>query len=321
MAETSLQKETEAAVRLVREAVRATERIRQSGIQGTQKPDHTPITQADLVAQAILLRGLQEHFPEDRVLAEEFLLPGRDTGLRTAASGVLHELGVPGGERDLEQYVNYRGNPSGVRQWMVDPIDGTRGFERDRCYAVVMGLFAAGRPVFGCMAAPLLPLDGGVNTLPVIVYGGPNTGAFWLDAGEHQARPIRVSAVETVSRLRLVASRAHDGIAICQEFMARTGADQLIQLDGQAKYLLLASGRADLYLRRSNPSYGIAYPWDHCAGQAILEGAGGRVSDFDDRPLNYEQPRGRPIMDSNGLAASNGRCHEQVLQVVRAAST
>jgi 3'-phosphoadenosine 5'-phosphosulfate (PAPS) 3'-phosphatase len=80
-------------------------------------------------------------------------------------------------------------------------------------------------------------------------------------------------------------------------------------------------GRADLYLRSSDPFYGIAFPWDHCAGQAILEGAGGEVSDFDGNPINYDQPAGSPIVDSNGLAASNGQCHGSILNVVRSIVT
>lgn len=317
----SLAREIEVAVRLVREAAWATEQIRKQGIQETWKADGSPLTQADIVSQALLLRGLKEHFPEDGVAAEESLLPGRESDLRAAASKVLHELGLSSGEGDLEQWVNYKGNPRGARLWMVDPIDGTKGFEKGLCYSVVMGLCVAGRPLFGCMAAPLLPVDGRTSSRTVIAYGGPTVGAVWLDQGEQRPKRMHVSSVDSLARLRLLGSRAHDIRDICGRFMARTGADRLIRLDGQAKYLLLASGQADLYLRSADPSYGIAYPWDHCAGQAILEGAGGRVSDFDGKQVNYHQPMGRPIMDSNGLVASNGRCHAEVLDVVRGIPT
>lgn len=313
-----LEREKEIAVRLVQQAACATERIRKEGIQGAQKEDRTPITQADIVSQAVLLKGLQESFPTDRVAAEESLVPGRESDIRSAARRVLAEMGFPDEEGDLERWVNYRGNPASGRLWMVDPIDGTKGFEKGLCYAVVMGLYMKGKPLFGCMAALSLPVDGGgVMSQAVIAYGGPETGAYRLDREGQRPERIQVSGERSMAHLRLLGSRAHDDRDICGGFMSRTGADQLTRLDGQAKYILLASGQADLYLRRSDPSFGIGFPWDHCAGQAILEGAGGVVTDLDGKPVNYDQPPGRPIMDSNGLAASNGQCHGEILDLVR----
>ena len=85
----------------------------------------------------------------------------------------------------------------------------------------------------------------------------------------------------------------------------------------QTKYLMLASGQADVYLRATDPFYGIGFPWEHCAGQVILHEAGGMVTDFSGRPLNYHQRPGSPIKDSDGLVPSNGKCHEENLDQVK----
>jgi 3'(2'), 5'-bisphosphate nucleotidase len=117
--------------------------------------------------------------------------------------------------------------------------------------------------------------------------------------------------------MRLVGSRAHDLDDICGKFVSRAGIHGLIRMDGQAKYLMLALGRADVYIRSADPDYGIAFPWDHCTGQIILEEAGGRVTDLDGKPIDYEPPPGRPITNLDGLLASNGPCHEEILGMLR----
>ena len=85
----------------------------------------------------------------------------------------------------------------------------------------------------------------------------------------------------------------------------------------QAKYLMLASGQADLYLRSASPSFGVGYAWDHCAGQVILEEAGGRVSTFRGKTLPYQLKTAQPVTDLKGLAASNGQCHDAVLGLLK----
>jgi 3'(2'), 5'-bisphosphate nucleotidase len=311
-------KEIRVTLELVRKAASATERIRHLGIASRGKADGTPVTQADLVSQAVLLAGLQAYFPEDRISAEEELKASEDeASLRAEACAILRDLDMPNPEDHLETWVNYRGNQAGRRLWMVDPIDGTKGFQKGLCYAIAMGLYYEGKPQFGCMAAPAFPDAQGGASRTVIAYGGQGMGARWIEGDEMGAQRIHVSDVQETKRLRLVGSRAHDNADICARFMERTGATRFLRLDSQAKYLMLASGQADLYLRGTHPGFGVGFPWDHCAGQAILEASGGRVTDVAGRPLNYLQPRTQTIKDAAGLVASNGPCHEAVLEVVK----
>ena len=313
----AFKKEIEVTLGLIQRAALATETIRQRGIEAVDKEDGSPLTQADIVSQAIILQGLRERFPEDRIVAEEEVQLGEAEVLREAACQVLQEMGFTESEEKLLEWVNYRGNPRGSRLWMIDPIDGTKGFKKGLCYAIAIGLYYDGRPRFGCMGAPLFPDDEKGATSTRIACAAAGVGAYGYDSKQDRLRRIHVSDVDKISRLRLIGSRAHDRGDLCRKFTEKAGVGQFSRMDGQAKYLMLATGQADVHLRAVDPVFGIGYPWDHCAGQVILEEAGGVATGFDGRPLNYDQLPGSPIKDLDGLVASNALCHETILELVR----
>jgi 3'(2'), 5'-bisphosphate nucleotidase len=310
--------ELEVALGLAKKAISATERIRDRGIEAMTKEDGTPVTQADIVSQVIILSGLQKHFPHDKIVAEEKLTVGDGTDLKVRACEMLKELvDMPDIGEFLEDWVNYRGDPEGTRTWMIDPIDGTKGFKKGLCYAIAIGLYFDGKPQFGCMAVPSFPEIGGTRHETVIAYGGAGIGAFWLKPGGGQPKRLHVSDIKRISKLRVVGSRAHDRGDICGKFVETAGIGQAARMDGQAKYLMLASGQADVYIRSADPVYGIAFPWDHCAGQVILEEAGGKVTDFAGKPLKYDTSHGSPIKDLDGLVATNAKCHDEILEIIK----
>ena len=303
---------------LARKASEAAEWVRRRGIRSCRKDDGTPVTQADLVSQAIILAGLREHFPMDRIEAEEALSPEGPNALHAPVRDALRALGLERAFGHWERAVNYRGDPKGPRVWMIDPIDGTKGYERGLAYAIAMGLYYDGRPRFGCLAAPNFPAeDGSRGGRTVIAYAGRGEGARWLEDGDSRGRPVHVSDVGDLSRLRMVGSRAHDPDDICGRLVSKAGIRQLIRMDGQVKYLMLATGRADVYVRSADPRYGIAFPWDHCAGQILLEEAGGCVTDWDGRLIDYEPAPGSPITNLDGLVADNGKCHREILAILK----
>jgi 3'(2'), 5'-bisphosphate nucleotidase len=72
---------------------------------------------------------------------------------------------------------------------------------------------------------------------------------------------------------------------------------------------LIARQLSDLYV---HPSPGCK-EWDLCAPHALLEAAGGRMTDCWGNPLTYNK---RDVRAHNGLVASNGKAHGQVIEVV-----
>jgi len=115
-------------VATARDACRAAgEVIRRHYARGEQshtlKDDRSPLTAADLEANAIILAALRERFPADGILSEETA----DDGSRLGKS----------------------------RVWIVDPLDGTRDFlARTGDFAVHVGLAIEGAPVLGVVYNP-----------------------------------------------------------------------------------------------------------------------------------------------------------------------
>ncbi len=309
------EKETAVSLELVRKAASATERIRRLGPQVGTKPDGSPVTPADLVSQAIILEGIRRHFPGDKVIAEEHANPGGRETLGATVFQALRDMGVPDDERNLEETVNYRGNAEGARTWMVDPLDGTKGYVRGLCYSIALGLFEENKPCFGCIASPLFP--DGAEDETVIVYGVANEAAYRIRGQGNVPQRIGVSDTERISQMRIVGSRAHDSEDFCGSVAKALGIADIYRMDGEAKYLMLALGLADIYVRTSKPSLGIGYPWDHCAGQAILEAAGGEVTDLTGKRLDYGNHPQERMTGVDGLAATNGKRHEEILDRIR----
>jgi 3'(2'), 5'-bisphosphate nucleotidase len=86
--------------------------------------DVEPVTQADTIANDLIVTQLKRDFPNDGILAEESV----DTKHRLEKS----------------------------RVWMVDPLDGTNGFiDGNGDFAVQIGLAEDGQPVLGVVYQPL----------------------------------------------------------------------------------------------------------------------------------------------------------------------
>ena len=89
-----------------------------------QKPDHSPVTEADVAAEKIILAGLQRNFPNIPVISEE-----------QHAEGVKLKV--------AETF------------FLVDPLDGTKEFiSRNGEFTVNIALIHNGQPVMGVVFAP-----------------------------------------------------------------------------------------------------------------------------------------------------------------------
>ncbi len=85
------------------------------------------------------------------------------------------------------------------------------------------------------------------------------------------------------------------------------------RLDSMAKYGIVASGQAALYLRLPSPKTPDYREniWDHAAGSVVVEEAGGRVSDIHGQPLNFADSA--KMVNNRGIIVSNGVIHDKVL--------
>lgn len=162
--------------------------------------------------------------------------------------------------------------------FIVDPLDGTKEFVHRRGdFTVNIALVENGVPTLGVVYAPAK------NRLFIT----DETGESYEESGDHAAdavgpmTPLQVSTPDNTG-LVVVASKSHRDQAT-NDYIAKYRVADMTGAGSSLKFCLVASGEADLY-----PRLGRTMEWDTAAGQAILQGAGGKVVRFDDHtPLTY----------------------------------
>lgn len=171
-----------------------------------------------------------------------------------------------------------RAEPYEVRRhwksfWLVDPLDGTKEFiNRNGEFTVNIALIEDGAPVLGLVYAPVLD---------VAYYGIKGVGAFRAASGG-APEPVKTAGY-TGGAVRVVASRSHRGPAL-EAFLERIGEAECLSMGSSLKFCLVAEGRAHLY-----PRFGPTMEWDTGAAHSVVEAAGGSVTDFEGRPLEYNK--------------------------------
>lgn len=157
------------------------------------------------------------------------------------------------------------------RLWLVDPLDGTREFiERNGEFTVNIALIESHVPVMGVLVAPALQ----------VTYSGARGLGAWKRVGAAAPQALHGRPANR-RRMIVLGSRSHpDGNL--ERVLARLGPHELRRVGSALKFGLLADGTADFYPRFSPTS-----EWDTAAGQAVLECAGGEVTDLSGQPLRY----------------------------------
>ena len=161
--------------------------------------------------------------------------------------------------------------------FLVDPLDGTREFIEGRTdFTVNIGLIYQLKPYAGVIFAPAhqaLYISGATSAHYVEPQSG--TTLMWEDF-------TPISCRETMATgLTVVASRSHKSPET-EAYLANLEVADHISAGSSLKFCLLAAGKADLY-----PRLGRTMEWDTAAGHAILQSAGGMVTDLEGQPLIY----------------------------------
>jgi 3'(2'), 5'-bisphosphate nucleotidase len=187
------------------------------------------------------------------------------------------------------------------RVWMVDPIDGTRDFVRGETgFCVMVGLCVDGRPEVGAVGHPLTER----------VYAGAVGAGAWREDASGERTPLLTSTLSQPPDIRLVASKSHRSARIDAVKRALQITDEMNIGSIGLKIGLVSEALRDLYVYTG----GRTKIWDTCGPEAILAGAGGRMTDVDGNPLVYDQP---DLYNRRGLVASNGPLHDFVIDAIR----
>lgn len=286
----------------------------------SNKAGAEPVTIADYGAQALICRAIQQHFPADGIIAEEggaqfasIVQPEDQQEIADLMSAVLGEsVSVA----KVIAWLDYGRNQTAARTWLIDPIDGTKGFIALRHYAIAVGLLEDHRVIGGVMGTPgYQGVAGGAlfHAWEGRAYVEPLTGGTSRQIHTNQRTdPATVIVAQSVEK----AHSSQDAMSRVRQAAGLSSA-QIKALDSQEKYALVAAGEADLYLRLPHADKPFPHRvWDHAAGQALVEAAGGIVTDVDGTPLDYSH--GAILERNRGMVVANAALHPRVLEAIAA---
>jgi 3'(2'), 5'-bisphosphate nucleotidase len=225
-------------------------------------------TEADHQAQEVILRHLLSCFPGDAYRAEE----------RTRA---------------LE------GTPDrGPRLWVVDPIDGTRGFARKNGeFSVMVGFVNEGQIGVGVVLEPVKA------RVTYAVQGG----GCWKRDDAGPAERCRISSIRPMSEATLTQSHSRHP-TVPNPYVRVLKPRRVVETySAGVKLALVARGEVEIYLN----DYNALRDWDLCAGHILVTEAGGMVTSLYGQVLEYGLPEG---LHPNGVLAANEELHREVLQ-------
>jgi 3'(2'), 5'-bisphosphate nucleotidase len=159
---------------------------------------------------------------------------------------------------------------------MVDPLDGTKEFiKRNGEFTVNIALIENATPVLGVVAVPV------TNE---IYFAAKGHGAYLRSSRRDQKLSKREKPDMKQEGLVVVASRSHMNDET-RNFISALNNPQLISAGSSLKFMLLASGKADLY-----PRYAPTMEWDTAAAHAIVRETGFEVTQYGTRtPLVYNK--------------------------------
>lgn len=232
-------------------------------VQVDYKADDSPVTRADREIEQYIVGRIEKRFPGGTIVGEE--------------SGT-HPASDPA-------------TTSGLVEWIVDPIDGTKSFIHGvPLFATLIGVMVDGEAVYGAIYNPLLD--------DLIV--GDNRVAL------RNGTPTRMRVCDSLSEATLLTTdlldvAKHRNI---HAFMTLAERCRLLRTWGDAYgYCLLATGRADVMV---DP---IMSRWDLAALIPVIRGAGGVITDY------YG---GNPATGDSIVASGNAALHESVLAILNA---
>eukprot|EP00200_Dunaliella_tertiolecta_P000683 CAMPEP_0202359124 /NCGR_PEP_ID=MMETSP1126-20121109/12530_1 /ASSEMBLY_ACC=CAM_ASM_000457 /TAXON_ID=3047 /ORGANISM="Dunaliella tertiolecta, Strain CCMP1320" /LENGTH=431 /DNA_ID=CAMNT_0048952449 /DNA_START=103 /DNA_END=1399 /DNA_ORIENTATION=- len=348
--------ELAAAADAVRLASRVCETVQRDLAESEKvdKQDDSPVTVADYAAQAVVAWSLSRSQAATQgtrlcMVAEEdsssFKEPGSKPMLDRITSLIndvvtKEDSSVKLSPEDVLSLIDLgasEGGPRG-RHWVLDPIDGTRGFVGMRQYAVCLGMLQDGQVELGVLGCPNLPQgevkdeDGGAG--PPSRGNQEGIGCLFLahkGAGAYKAALYGARGIDGVQRIG-VHDFAEGGFAnarFMESYESRHSdhsftasvADHLgvtmppLRMDSQVKYGLLSRGEASIFMRFPPPTYREKI-WDHCAGFVIVEEAGGRVTDASGKRLDFS--KGRYLELDRGIVAAPPTVHTALLSAVAA---
>ncbi|XP_058200530.1 putative PAP-specific phosphatase, mitochondrial [Rhododendron vialii] len=357
-------RELRAAVDAVERACRLCVDVKQSLFSSDgrilEKNDQTPVTVADFGVQALISLEVGKFFPSIPMVAEEDSAFLRSSNLVNSVVDEVTDKASFGDkqlmEADVLEAIDRGGKDAfsfgrkPATYWVLDPIDGTRGFVRgrDALYVVGLALVVEGEVVLGVMGCPNWQKDKPSNSVTetlnspktlsgIIMVGHVGCGTWTKQLSFMLSSTTEISNSWTrcsVDRCWLVHearfcssdSQTWESLPLSTFFDATTDAEnindkQILLLSAccgsLCKYLMVASGWASVFILRARAQT-IIKVWDHAAGMICVHEAGGKVTDWrgNELDLSVDQVERRFICPTGGVLVTNSSLHTNLLELI-----
>lgn len=205
----TFEREKHTAIAAVRQASLLCRDIQYQALKGVlQKKDHTPVTIADFVSQALICRTLHDAFPRDPVMAEEDSALLREPGNKNLLDQVVMFVRRIREKADAPTVCHWidhgRADEFSHRFWTLDPVDGTRDFLRGEQFAISLALIVNAQVVVAVLALANLSRfsrnDNPEGTMFVAVHANGASVNYLDQVGPGQ--PIEVSHQKDPRKIR-----------------------------------------------------------------------------------------------------------------------
>ena len=155
--------------------------------------------------------------------------------------------------------------------WLIDPIDGTDGYIHGKDeFTINAALILNKKPVAGIINAPdkerLFYSFGNSNSFEI------NNGSKTILTCKKKSKQSEINAISYSNNLKPEIVELHKKYNITN----------FTKMKSSLKFCVIASGEYDFYAAEPR-----AHEWDISAGHAILENAGGIITDFGGNEINY----------------------------------
>ncbi|MED6192311.1 Ca(2+)-binding ATP:ADP antiporter sal1 [Stylosanthes scabra] len=336
-------KELAAAKKAATLAARLCQKVQKALLQSDvhSKSDKSPVTVADYGSQALVSLVLERELPSEpfSLVAEEdsgdlCKESGQETLKRitelvndTLASEESERFTALTTEDVLRAIDNGKSEGGSVgRHWVLDPIDGTKGFVRGDQYAIALGLLHEGKVVLGVLACPNLPLtsignsqQSSSNEVGCLFFAKVGDGAYMQSLNGSTHVKVHVTDTGNPEEASFFESfeAAHSSHDLSNSIAEKLGVKAPpVRIDSQAKYGALSRGDGAIYLRFPHKGYREKI-WDHAAGSIVVTEAGGIVTDAAGNPLDFS--KGKFLDVASGIIVTNQKLMPSLLKAVKEA--
>ncbi|TKY59683.1 SAL1 phosphatase [Spatholobus suberectus] len=325
-------------------AARLCQKVQKALLQSDvhSKSDKSPVTVADYGSQALVSFIIERELPSEpfSLVAEEDSgdlrkESGQDTLKRitelvndTLASEGSNSFSTLTTDDVLTAIDNGKSEGGSVgRHWVLDPIDGTKGFVRGDQYAIALALLHEGKVVLGVLACPNLPLasigcnqqHSSSNEVGCLFFAKVGDGAYMQALGGSTQTRVHVCDIDNPEEASFFESfeAAHSLHDLSSSIAEKLGVKAPpVRIDSQAKYGALSRGDGAIYLRFPHKGYREKI-WDHAAGSIVVSEAGGIVMDAAGNPLDFS--KGKFLDVVSGIIVTNQKLMPSLLRAVKEA--